>query len=193
MIRRIPILPTLFVLVVVALLVSLGVWQLQRRAEKHALLARYAEAVHITALAPYPRDKAQAAELLYRRSQITCASVTNMTGKAGENVHGDAGFAHYATCLRPDGSSAQVVLGWSTDPAPRQWRGGTVTGTIAPGPRLVADPPLAGLAANAAPNPSEIPDNHMSYALQWFSFAAIALAIYAIALRKQLAAGAAQG
>jgi surfeit locus 1 family protein len=37
--------------------------------------------------------------------------------------------------------------------------------------RLVADPPLAGLAANAAPDPSDIPNNHLAYAVQWFLFA----------------------
>ena len=61
-------------------------------------------------------------------------------------------------------------------------------GVVAPGPRLVADPPLAGLQANARPDPSDIPNNHLSYAVQWFLFAATALVIYAIALRKRLAA-----
>ncbi len=58
-----------------------------------------------------------------------------------------------------------------------------------PGPqwraRLIAAPPLAGLAANAAPDPTDIPNNHFSYAVQWFLFAATALVIYALALRKR--------
>jgi cytochrome oxidase assembly protein ShyY1 len=62
-----------------------------------------------------------------------------------------------------------------------------VTGTIAPGPRLVADPPLAGLEANARPDPSDLPNNHLSYAVQWFLFAFVALVIYALAVRKRLA------
>jgi cytochrome oxidase assembly protein ShyY1 len=61
-----------------------------------------------------------------------------------------------------------------------------VVGTIAPGPRLVADPPLAGLEANERPDPSEIPNNHLSYAVQWFLFALTALVIYAVALRRRL-------
>jgi cytochrome oxidase assembly protein ShyY1 len=60
-------------------------------------------------------------------------------------------------------------------------------GVVAPGPRLVADPPLAGLAANARPDPSDIPNNHLSYAVQWFLFAVTALVIYLLALRKRLA------
>ena len=52
--------------------------------------------------------------------------------------------------------------------------------------RLVADPPVAGLAANARPDPQDIPNNHFSYAVQWFLFAATALVIYGLALRKRL-------
>ena len=86
-----------------------------------------------------------------------------------------------------DGGRAEVVLGWSRDPRGPDWRGGEVMGVIAPGPRLVADPPLAGLEANRVPDPSEIPNNHFAYAIQWFLFAATALVIYALAVRKRLA------
>jgi cytochrome oxidase assembly protein ShyY1 len=96
-------------------------------------------------------------------------------------------MAHVADCLLTGGGKARVVLGWSRDPAPAQWRGGEVMGVIAPGPRLIADPPLAGLAPSARPDPADIPNNHLSYAVQWFLFAATALVIYALALRKRLA------
>lgn len=59
--------------------------------------------------------------------------------------------------------------------------------------RLIADPPVAGLAASALPDPKSIPNNHWSYAIQWFLFAGVALVIYAIALRKRLAAGDDEG
>ena len=72
----------------------------------------------------------------------------------------------------------------------RVWTGGVVTGTITLGAgetvRLIADPPLAGLDANARPDPATIPNNHLSYAIQWFLFALTALVIYAIALRKRM-------
>ena len=51
----------------------------------------------------------------------------------------------------------------------------------------VADPPLAGLEANGVPDPSEIPNNHFAYAIQWFLFALTALVIYGLAVRKRLA------
>ena len=56
------------------------------------------------------------------------------------------------------------------------------------GPRLVSDPPLAGLAANGVPDPASLPNNHLSYAVQWFLFAGVALVIYGLAVRKRLAA-----
>jgi len=44
----------------------------------------------------------------------------------------------------------------------------------------------AGLEPAAPPSPKIIPNNHRSYAVQWFSFAAIALIIYALALQKRM-------
>ena len=49
----------------------------------------------------------------------------------------------------------------------------------------MADPPLAGLAANARPDPRDIPNNHLSYAVQWFLFATTAMVIYLLALRAR--------
>ena len=51
--------------------------------------------------------------------------------------------------------------------------------------RLVAAPPQAGLAQLALPDPRDLPNNHLSYAVQWFLFAATALVIYVLALRKK--------
>ncbi|NBO00626.1 MAG: hypothetical protein EBV21_04095 [Betaproteobacteria bacterium] len=34
---------------------------------------------------------------------------------------------------------------------------------------------------------SDLPNNHLSYAVQWFLFAFVALVIYALAVRKRLA------
>lgn len=184
--RRIPIFATIIVLAAVATMVWLGFWQLSRMREKEALLARYAAADGIAAEVPWPAT-AQAAELaLYRRSRLLCTRVAAHSGMAGRNAQDEVGMAQYAQCVLPDGTQAKVVLGWSRDPvAATQWSGGEVRGTIAPGPRLVADPPLAGLEPNERPDPSAIPNNHLAYAVQWFFFAATALAIYAIALRKR--------
>jgi surfeit locus 1 family protein len=44
------------------------------------------------------------------------------------------------------------------------------------------------LQANAAPDPRDVPNNHLSYAVQWFLFATTAIVIYGLALRKRLRA-----
>ena len=187
LIRRLPMIPTILVLLAIGVMVRLGVWQLDRLHEKQALLAHYASARSMSADVAWPRTEKEIEDRLYRHARINCVSAVDATTKAGLGAQGNSGLAHYVTCLLPDGAKAQVVLGWSLDPAPRQWSGGEVAGVIAPGPRLVADPPLAGLDANARPDPTDLPNNHLSYAVQWFLFAGVALVIYALAARKRLA------
>ncbi len=53
------------------------------------------------------------------------------------------------------------------------------------GMRLVAASAPPGLEPSAPPTLASIPNNHRFYALQWFAFAAIALVIYGLALRKR--------
>ncbi len=184
--RRIPLIPTLLVLAAAGVMVALGLWQLDRRGEKAQMLANYAAAGDLAAEVVWPRDKAEVAHALYRRSRLQCLRVTSRSGIAGRNTRDEVGVAQSAKCVLPDGSEALVVLGWSSDPLKAgTWNGGEVRGLIAPGPRLVADPPLGGLEANARPDPSEQPNNHLAYALQWFFFAATAVVIYVLALRRR--------
>ena len=85
----------------------------------------------------------------------------------------------------------RVQLGWSKNPsADFRWTGGPVEGVIAPDSqtrmRLVADKAPPGLEPSARPSLSAISNNHRLYAIQWFAFAAIALVIYALAVRGRL-------
>ncbi|PEQ13117.1 threonine synthase [Novosphingobium sp. PC22D] len=190
--RRIPLIPTLLVLAAVAVMIGLGFWQIGRLHEKQAMLAAFRVAQAEGAEVPWP-DRGEGGDALYHRSRVLCTRVTAHSGIAGRNAQGEPGVAQTADCVLADGRVARVVLGWSRqplDPAGARWQGGEVRGVIAPGPRLVADPPLEGLAPNAKPDPSEIPNNHLSYAVQWFLFAAVALVIYALALRKRLSGDA---
>lgn len=188
--RRIPIIPTILVLAAAGIMVWLGFWQLSRLREKEALLARYTSAHVQAAGVPWPTSERAAQLSLYRQSRLLCVRVTERRGVAGRNAKGEAGLALYAQCVLPDGSQAKVVMGWASDPRTLgTWNGGEVRGVIAPGPRLVADPPLGGLQANERPDPSEIPNNHLAYAGQWFFFALTALVVYAIALRRRLVPG----
>ena len=191
--RRLPIIPTLIVLVAVAIMMRLGFWQIDRLHQKEALLERYAAAQAMSADVPFPRDADAAVPMLYRRSTLNCLRASGASAVAGRNTRSESGMAHTAICTRSDGGEALVVLGWSRSPAEALWAGGTISGVVAPGPRLVADPPLAGLAANARPDPTDLPNNHLSYAAQWFLFAATALVIYGLALRKRLAAAHPRG
>jgi cytochrome oxidase assembly protein ShyY1 len=84
-----------------------------------------------------------------------------------------------------------VAVGWSKNPnAKVNWAGGAVSGIIGPDRlsrmRLVAASAPPGLEPSAPPSIGTIPNNHRSYAVQWFSFAIIALVIYGLALRKRL-------
>lgn len=186
MTRKVPFVPTVVVLVAVAMMVALGIWQLGRAEQKEALLARYAAAGRSSAEVTWPADGEAAEPVFYRRARLTCANVTAMDQVAGTAASGARGWAHRATCTLPGGDGAALVdLGWSVAPEPAGWTGGVVTGTIAPGPRLVAHPPLAGLEPLARPDPRDLPNNHLSYAVQWFLFALTALVIYGIALRRR--------
>lgn len=188
--RRIPVLSTIIVLGAVMVMVMLGFWQLGRMQQKEALLARYASSEGQGGEVAWPANPAAAQELLFRRSRFDCRPAGAPQPMAGHNARGVTGWAQVQSCVLPGGQKADLVLGWSRDLAPRPWSGGVATGTIAPGAgqevRLVADPPLAGLEANARPDPRSIPNNHWSYAVQWFLFAGVALVIYALVLRKRL-------
>ena len=186
--RKLPLIPTLVVLAAVATMVALGIWQLQRAEWKEGLLARFHQAQTMSSAVPWPRSPADYERALYRHARIDCAQVTGMDAVAGRSAEGQAGWAHVAHCRLADGGEAAVAIGWSQDPRSPEWSGGEVGGFIGPagkGVRLVAAPAQAGLAQLAAPDPNDVPDNHLAYAFQWFFFAITALVIYGLALRRK--------
>jgi surfeit locus 1 family protein len=186
MIRKLPILPTLVVLIAAAIMVRLGVWQIARLHEKETMIARFEAVEADRAVHRWPSG--DVAPLGYTRLQLDCRADGAAKAEAGRNASGQAGWAQVAGCTTPEGGKARVVLGWSSRPEPVSWSGGVVTGTLLPRDNeviVVADPPLAGLAANARPDPRDLPNNHLAYAVQWFAFAAIALVIYGLALAKR--------
>lgn len=189
MIRRMPIVATVVVLAAVATMVGLGFWQLARKAEKEALLERYNRAVSMNSEVPWPHSVADYPGSLYRHARVDCAQVVGVDAVAGRSVGGQAGWAQIAQCRLAGGGTAAVALGWSARPETVRWSGGLVGGFIGPagktGIRLVAAPAQAGLDQLAPPDPANLPNNHLSYAVQWFAFAATALVIYALALRKR--------
>lgn len=183
--RRLPIVATVLVLASVITMVWLGVWQLDRMGQKNALLERYTTIAPDAAVIAYPQTEAALEEMLYRRIATQCETVSGISSMAGTNRAGAKGWAHLASCALSSGAKADVALGWTRTPAAPEWAGGAVTGILAPGGRIVADPPLAGLAPLIAPDPADLPNNHLAYAGQWFLFALTALVIYGLALRRK--------
>jgi len=198
MIRNWPLVPTVVVVAAVATMIGLGIWQLERRQEKLALLERLTAAQHLPPIA-WPTAPSAAPPPLYRAATGHCLAVTGFRTAAGQNREGESGFLVIADCRQgSEGPGMAVELGWSKNPnAGREYRGGLVSGVIAPDSvsrmRLVAAEPGPGLMASAPPSPQSIPNNHLSYAIQWFLFAGIAGVIYVLALKRREREEAANG
>ena len=190
MTRRLPLIPTILVGLAIAVMIGLGIWQLERRSEKEALLAAYADNAAKPPIG-WPVVPPKEPLPLFRAATANCLQVVNYRTAAGQNLKGEPGFLVIADCRTgAEGPGLAVELGWSKNPnAGRAWRGGLVSGVIAPDKisrmRLVAATPGRGLAASAPPSPDTIPNNHLSYAIQWFLFAGIAALIYWLALRQR--------
>jgi cytochrome oxidase assembly protein ShyY1 len=172
-------------------MIGLGVWQLQRARWKEALLARYAQADKLPPIA-FPTVPLRNEQLpLFRHATGVCLRVIGHRAQAGENRAGDPGYVQIVDCATgAEGPGMSVEVGWSQNPnAKVNWTGGPVSGIIAPDRkmrmRLIAASAPAGLEPSAPPSLSTIPNNHRSYAMQWFSFAVIALVIYGLAVRKR--------
>ena len=187
---RLPLIPTLLVGLAIAIMIGLGIWQLERRDQKLALLETYRAASGLPPIG-WPLVPPKEPLPLFRSATGNCLEVTGFRTAAGQNLKGEPGFLVIADCRTgAEGPGMAVELGWSKNPnAGKAWRGGLVSGTIAPDSqnrmRLVAASPGPGLIASAVPSPDNIPNNHFSYAVQWFLFAGIAAVIYALALRQR--------
>jgi len=197
-VRRLPVLPTFSVAAAVAVMIGLGLWQLQRAEWKDRLLVEYAAAAALPALDLDPllaRGAGELPPLAFRRVIVTCAARDlSPYLRGGRSAAGAGGYAYFLPC-RPGASGFAgrlwVNAGWSALPDGdlRLSLGNVVAGRLGAtdGERVVltsasASPPLQ---PSAAPSSAEIPNNHLLYAFQWFFFAAAAAFIYALALRKR--------
>lgn len=202
---RWPLIPTILVLAAVAIMVALGVWQLQRKAEKEALIALYARNMAMSSTVAYPELPPVPDAMLYRKSSIICLEPVHWKPRGGTDRAGRKGIRMVVDCRTgAEGPGVLVDVGTADDFTTPEWPGGTVQGTIVPGPEqptliqrlsgqalpprpmLVADAPVAGLRPSAVPSAADTPNNHLAYAVQWFLFAVAALAIYILAVRRRL-------
>lgn len=192
---RFPLIPSILVAAAVAVMVGLGIWQLQRSGEKQEMIARYRSASGQPAVA-WPNVPPADDSLLYRRARGFCLEVMGWRAAAGRSVSGDTGWSHIASCRTggAEGPGMQVDMGWSRSSAPpATWKGGPVSGVIGPDRdhkiRLVSERPALGLQPSAPPSPQATPNNHLFYAAQWFFFALAAAVIYFLALRRRQKSG----
>ena len=192
--RRIPVVPTIVVAAAVALLIALGFWQIRRSHENQQLLSQYAAASKLPPIS-YPATPTKGQLPLFRWATGFCQKVAGQREAAGRNRHGDVGWVHIVDCATgAEGPGMSIELGWSEDPnAKVNWNGGLVSGVIVPDRlhqiRLVAASAPPGLQPAGLPSVDNAvpvtPARNRMYALQWFSFAVIALLIYILALRKR--------
>jgi surfeit locus 1 family protein len=196
--RRLPILPTIIVAGAVAVMIALGIWQIQRAAWKERLLAEYAGAgaLPVVDLDPLLDGDGPVPPLSFRRVLISCAARDAApdirAGRSADDVPGQV----YVIPCRPGAAGLagriRVNAGWANRPdaVRRLSLDGIVAGHLGPvegdGPvtltAATASPPLARSQPTSIEN---IPNNHMLYALQWFFFALAAAMIYVLALRKR--------
>lgn len=202
--RRWPVIPTILVLAAAAAMVALGIWQLQRKGEKEALIALYERNRAMSSLVTYPKLPPVPDAMLFRKSSVVCLEVVKWDPRGGTDRKGQTGIRMIADCRTgAEGPGVLIDVGIADDFTPPEWKGGTVQGTIVPGPEqptliqrlrgkavparamLVADAPVPGLRASEVPSGADVPNNHLAYAVQWFFFAAIALIIYVLAVRRR--------
>lgn len=202
--RRLPLLPTFVVLLAVATMIGLGLWQLRRAEWKEGLLAQYRTARTAPAIMGLPVD-AEPASLAFRRTRLDCALTGKPVQIGGPGPAGDSGFRTIFGCRLGDGRLMMADIGWQPVgrllPPPTTGLAVRGTGVLIPDEVLahrfadaageplpwliVLDAPLPGYAPSTPPSVEAIPNNHRGYAVQWFLFAAVALGIYALAARKR--------
>lgn len=199
-------LPTLCTAFAIVVMVGFGLWQLQRRHWKEALLSEMAAA----AAAPM-RDLGagpiRAADAYAKVRVVARCADPKPTERGGRGPDGRSGYSVWLLC-EAGGAPLWLDIGWHAHSGPDAV---AAAGRIADGLphavdgvaarsespaaafRLVARQSVPPLLPSAPPDPDEIPNNHLSYAIQWFSFAVIALVLWALYVRdwrrKRLAPG----
>lgn len=192
---------TLMTLLMVPVLIAMGIWQLQRRDWKAQINAELAAAPSLPVLDAAALNGARASDtsLLYRRASVACTpgSVTPYDIKGGDSADGQSGYLLLVNCTPADPKPAFVVVaGWSQRPDALTKLNVNTTfdgliierpyGKDATRPRFMLIPQQAvpPLAPSRVPTPGDLPDNHLSYAFQWFGFALVLLTIFGIYVRR---------
>ena len=118
MIRRLPLIPTIVVAAAVAVMIGLGIWQLQRaRVEGGPArpICRRPRSCRRSAWPTVPLDDEQLP--LFRHATGVCLRPVGKRAVAGENRAGEPGYVHIVDCATgAEGPGMSVEVGWSKNP-----------------------------------------------------------------------------
>lgn len=177
------------------MMIGLGMWQLHRLQWKENMLAAARAAADQPRLSigrgPLPADQA------FRRVDIhvRCPPQSPVV-RGGNPRSGDsAGYSVLLVCTTAHGEKLAVDIGWTGRPdgwkgSEEKWPAGDVSGTLIPSSLkgidtiLVLDRAVPPLADSRVPGPDSISNNHLSYAVQWFLFAAALGIIWIVYVRR---------
>ncbi|HZC16073.1 MAG TPA: SURF1 family cytochrome oxidase biogenesis protein [Caulobacteraceae bacterium] len=227
---RFAVIPAVATAVGIAILIGLGVWQVQRLHWKENLLARIAA---LQSAPPEPLDvvlrrAADGLDVDYERVQATCPDIETAPyvrlysvkdGYAGNRIiaacplaggaYGailvDRGFLAQGLTPTPGQTISAPVIGilrrgdtrnFATprnDPAGNLWYGRDIAamaralGVARPAPTYLMleqpAPPPGGPVI--APLPTDIPNNHLQYAITWFGLAVALAGVYLASLWRK--------
>jgi surfeit locus 1 family protein len=190
------VIPTVMTVVMLIVLILLGVWQLQRMAWKETMLKNLALPVLVLNV-----PAKITADMELRRVQISCPEVSY----ADVSIRDYQAFTpQYRTFSKCPGANGIVVVdhGFNSskgnpiaDPrrqfvgTVREWQPESWALRVAGAKRIKrADfGPSASayfIKAGPPPNPANIANNHFAYAIQWFAFAGVLVAIYGVFARN---------
>lgn len=201
---RVPLGATVLTAITLPILLSLSYWQFAiRRPWKHDLIARLEAAKTLPPVTDqdYAGALHDGANLQYRRAAVDCrpGRVKPYDIKGGTSASDEGGFLILVDCNDPARHAAPdlvVVAGWSLRPdkVTTLVLNTHFSGTLiehpygdAPGrPYFMLIPTTAvpPLVPSRTPTPDDLPDNHLSYALQWLAFAVTLAVIYVVYLHQ---------
>ena len=205
--RSYPFAATLLTLAMLPVLLGLSYWQFAiRRPWKAELIARLEAARTLPPVTAHDYYRAMIGldNLQYRRAEVDCRpgrvrpyDIRGGTSATGGDGEGQGGFLVLVDCNDPARHRPPdlvVVAGWTLRPdtVASLDLDTTFAGTLIEHPygreagrpqfMLIPTTAVSPLAPSRLPTPGDLPDNHLSYALQWLAFAVTLAGVYLVYL-----------